>query len=265
MPRFSTEMARRVRGALPALVGVAVSAAAMGAYAASSSNGRKPPFMMTARPGRLTVSPGAAARYLITVHRHHFGGRVRLHVSGVPRHAIARISFVRHSRRRAVLAVFTSPRTPQRRFGLRVRATHGRLQRSLRLTLIVDPPQPASVAISGHALAPLWPGVPEPIDIALANPNRSLAQVTGLEVALTGLTAPRATATRPCSLADFTVQQFRGSYPIVVPARSTRSLAVAGIAPALWPQVEIVNRSVNQDGCQDATIALSYRAAASTR
>jgi hypothetical protein len=264
MPRFSTETANRVGMAIPVLIALAAAAAALGAYAATAAHHRRPPFSLSVHRSHLTLPPGAIARYRITIHRHHFAGRIRLQVQGVPRYATARIRYVRHSRRRATLTIFTSLRTHKRQYQLRIRATHGRLHAALPVSLNVDPPRPASFTIAGDAIAALWPGIPVPVDLALANPNRSSISVTGLAVVVKSLTAPRATVHSPCSLEDFAVQQFTGSYPITVPGRTSQSLDLAGVARPLWPQVEIVNRAVDQDGCQGATITLSYTGRART-
>jgi hypothetical protein len=264
MLRFPTKTARRARGALPALVGAAVAATALGAYAAVSTHHRKAPFTIRATPASLTLAPGGIARYRITIYRHHFLGRVHLRVKGIPRRATARIAFVRHSRSRAVLTVFTSLRTRRRRYRLQVRATHGRLHAGLPFALTVDPARPARFTIAGDAIGPLWPGIPRPLDLALANPNNGPIQVTGLTVGIAGVTAPHATDARPCSREDFRVQQFTGNFPVTVPARSNRSLDLAGIPSPSWPQVEIINRAIDQDGCQGATLSLSYSGTART-
>jgi hypothetical protein len=264
MAMATTEMAKRVPGSLPVLAAVAIAATAAGAYAAVSAHRHTAAFSLTASPGHRWIVPGATARYRIYIHR-RFAGPVRLRLTGVPRYATARVAFLGHSHGRVTLTVLTSLRTRARRYWLRMRATHGRLRAALRLSLIVDPRRSAHVTVAGNAIAPLWPGIPEPIDIALSNPGRTPVRVTGLTVAPTALTAPRATSARPCSLDDFTVQQFTGGYPIVVLAHSTRSLAIAGIPQSLWPQVEILNRSVNQNGCQGATLKLAYTATAGSR
>ena len=58
------------------------------------------------------------------------------------------------------------------------------------------------------------------------------------------------------------MQQYSGTFPLTVPASSTRSLAQLGVQPAFWPQVSIINRPTDQDGCQGATVTLAYSGSA---
>jgi hypothetical protein len=136
---------------------------------------------------------------------------------------------------------------------------------ALRLALEIDPPHAASLTLTGNATAPLEPGVAAPLDLTLGNPSKSAIVVTGLAVELHQLAALHATATRPCSAADFAVRQFSGSYPLTVPASSTRKLSELGIAPQNWPQITLLDLPHDQDGCQGATVTLSYAGTARTR
>jgi hypothetical protein len=62
----------------------------------------------------------------------------------------------------------------------------------------------------------------------------------------------------PCGVNDFTVTQFTGSYGFVLPAAGDTSLSRLGLPPSSWPQVSMLNRPVNQDGCKDATLNLGF-------
>jgi hypothetical protein len=172
--------------------------------------------------------------------------------------------FVRHSRTKALLTVRTSRRTPPGKYRLRVTGSNGHVSATLRLGLRVDPPRVAGFSASGDATRQLKPGVLVPLDVTLENPNRKAIAITNLTVALKAVSAPRASNLHPCSLLDFAVWQFAGGYPVSVPAASRRTLSSLGVMPALWPQVAILDRPVNQDGCQGATIALSYSGRATT-
>jgi len=54
------------------------------------------------------------------------------------------------------------------------------------------------------------------------------------------------------------VTQYNGRYPMVVPGSSTVTLSGLGVASARWPQIQLVDRPFNQDGCKGATVHLGY-------
>lgn len=258
-------MQTRARWTLPALIGVAMLAAALGAYGAASLHSRRTrPFELSARPGRRWLTPGGTARYRIVIHRHRFAGRVRVRVRGAVARARTRLAFARHSRSKLVLIVRTGRKTPPGSYRLRVTGSYGHLSAALRLALRVTAPREAGFAASGDAMRSLEPGVLEPLDVTLENPNPRAIRITGLTVGVKALSAPRASDLHPCSLLDFAVWQFAGGYPLTVPASSKRTLSSLGVPSSLWPQVAILNRRVNQDGCQGATVTLSYSGNAST-
>jgi hypothetical protein len=76
--------------------------------------------------------------------------------------------------------------------------------------------------------------------------------------------APRATGALPCTAGDFTVVQFAGAYPLRVGPQATVHLSDLGVAAARGPQLRMLDRPVNQDGCQGATVTLSYSGAATS-
>jgi hypothetical protein len=82
--------------------------------------------------------------------------------------------------------------------------------------------------------------------------------VTGLTVKATTLFAPNSSAALPCTLQDFSMQQFSGSYPFQLPASSVRTLSSLGVATAQRPQVTLLNLPIDQDGCQGASVTLGY-------
>jgi hypothetical protein len=235
------------------------------AYAANIAHHRRA-FVLTVNPARQTVVPGAIARYRVVIYRHRFKGRIVLRVrGGVPRNAGAKIRYLRHSRSIARLTAFTTLHTRPGRYRLRIRAVHGRRTATLRVVLVVAVPRPASFTGAGDVLAPLEPGMWQPVDVVLSNPNRASIEVTNLATAVERVSAPNATPSQPCSLADFAVQQYTGSYPLTIPGLSSRSLVSLGVPEISWPEVQLVNRPVNQDGCQGATVTLAYGGTAGMR
>lgn len=170
-----------------------------------------------------------------------------------------------------MLIVATSSRTPSGTYRLRVRAGGGGLQSTTVVLLRVrgaagggrtTPVTLSPYSISGDVTDPLEPGTPRGIDLTVTNPFALPLRLTGLSVKIRALSAPRATPALPCTAADFSVQQYSGAYPVVIPALSARSLEGLGIPVAAWPQVAIVDRTSNQDGCQGASVTLAYDALA---
>lgn len=115
-------------------------------------------------------------------------------------------------------------------------------------------------SVSGGAISVLSPGSSSPIRISITNQNDHPVIIDRLSVTVQVKSAPRATSSLPCSVDDFFVGQFAGSFPLVIPARSMTSLADLGIPQAQWPAVEMVQSSTNQNGCQLASLSLGFAA-----
>ena len=56
------------------------------------------------------------------------------------------------------------------------------------------------------------------------------------------LGSPQATPALPCTISDFSVQQYSGLLPLVVAAQSTVSLSELGVPQAEWPEVTMIDR-----------------------
>jgi hypothetical protein len=92
--------------------------------------------------------------------------------------------------------------------------------------------------------------------VNVGNPTVNLRHV---KVTIVRISAPRADATHPCTRADFAVRQMRlGS--LRLPGWRTTDLSSMGVPFKGWPRLLMRNRPVNQDGCKDATLTLSYQA-----
>jgi hypothetical protein len=248
---------------------------------ARSATTRTPARVLTiaARPATRTVTRGATARYPIRIGGYgryvRPGGRdpsrlaVRIWMSVSkpwPRGVSAR--FTTHATRSSTTAlkVTTTARTRPGRYRLRLRA-RGHLgrpgHRRMRLawttvTLVVSAPRAAAFTIGGTLTTVLVPGRVVPLDLRLTNPRGFALGFTRLAVAIDGIRAPRASASRPCSARDFAVVQRAGSDRLRVPAGRTRTLSALGVAPARLPRVAMLNRAVNQDGCKQASLRLRF-------
>lgn len=236
-------------------------------------------FQLVADPVSQRITAGSVARYQISLIRGHYRGKVKLALArpraglaaGLARagtrangSALRSGVTLRVSDKRALLTVMTGLSLAPRVYVLKVSAAGGPFRKYLTLGLVVVPPQAAPFTISGK-FAPLWPGVSAPVDLALTNPSSQPITVSSLKVALVRISAPHATGALPCSAADFGVRQFSGSYPLTVPARATVHLSALGVSAALQPQVTMLDRPVDQDGCEGATLTLSYSGTASSK
>jgi hypothetical protein len=118
----------------------------------------------------------------------------------------------------------------------------------------------ASFTISGDTDEPISPGVAVPLDLELSNPHDLPMSVTAVAVTMTAVSAPLAHGLRTCSMEDFSVHQVSPTVEITLAAQTTGTLSSLGIAPTTWPQVGMLDRSINQDGCKGASLALAYTA-----
>lgn len=125
-----------------------------------------------------------------------------------------------------------------------------------------DQPDPAvsDLSLSGDAISVLSPGSTSPIQIRFTNQNDHPVIIDRLSVTVQVSSAPRATPALPCSVDDFSIGQFSGSLPLVIPARSMTSLAELGVPEAEWPAVGMLQGSSNQNGCQLASLSLDFAA-----
>ena len=119
---------------------------------------------------------------------------------------------------------------------------------------------PAGVrfTIRGSVASTLAPGRTAAIALQLSNPHRWPLRVRSLRVTLAGLNAPQARGEKTCRREDFSLRPFAGKYGFVIPARSSRTLAALRIPVPRWPQITMIDRSVNQDGCKAASLSLQF-------
>jgi hypothetical protein len=126
----------------------------------------------------------------------------------------------------------------------------------VRLTVVL--PSSRRFTIGGSAARLLVPGGAAGIDLQLSNPNGVPLTIEQLVVTIDGVRAPQARVSHPCTVADFAVAQFSGSYRFMLPGSRTRRLSELGFPAKQWPTVSMIDRPVNQDGCERASLMLSY-------
>jgi hypothetical protein len=130
---------------------------------------------------------------------------------------------------------------------------------------LADPSRPLTISggtpeSEGSATEPISPGIRAPLDLKFSNPHDFPMSVTDLRVSVQKVSAPNADDAHPCAVSDFTVHQAPSGLQITAAAGSTSTLSRLGIARTKWPQVGMLNRSANQDGCKEASLTLAYTA-----
>jgi hypothetical protein len=168
----------------------------------------------------------------------------------------------RQRKSRATLTVDTAA-APSGGYRLRLLARSGGRRAIASVNLVIAAHQPTDFSISGDLPTPLEPGFTAPLDLVLSNPGPVSIAITGLEVDISSIDAPQASETYPCTDEDFSVTQFSGAYGFTLAPSTSSTLSQLGLPPESWPQVTMVNRPVNQNGCKAAVLNFSYSGTAS--
>jgi hypothetical protein len=211
-----------------------------------------PGFTLAASPANLNVAAGTSGSFTITITRRLFILPITFSVTGLPTATTATFQPTSTAGNSVTLNVTTSLSTPTGSFDLVVTGTSGAFHATTTAHLTVSVGHGQNFGLAGSADRPLAPGVGGFIDVAITNPNNQPLNVTNLTVSVTGTSKPG------CATSNYSVTQFSGSYPITVPANSTRTLSQLGIAQAQRPQVTMVDLPVNQDICKSTGITLGF-------
>lgn len=271
IPQLFRSPIRTVRtGAKMLLAGLLLMILTSGVVLAAGTNGngnQNPAKGITLQlaPTSRSVTQGTSASYNVMVQpTGGFAGNVSLSISGLPAGATASFSpavvAAGPGSASADLNVSTTSATPLGTYSLSLKGISGTVQSAVVVvSLTVTAGQHQPFTISGGPAGLLAPGSAVSIDLQLANPGNSSLNVTGLTVSVTGVTrtAQAVANNRPCNPSDYVITQFSGSYPISAPPGNS-SLSTSGIPAARWPQIRMLDTSLNQDGCKGATIQLSY-------
>lgn len=272
IPEFFRSPNRTVRaGAKLLLACLLLVTLTSGVVLAASSNGNgnqnaQKGITLQLAPASRSVTQGTSASYNVVVQpTGGFSGNVALSISGLPTGATAAFSppivAVGPGSSPVTLDVSTTSATPLGTYSLSLKGSSGTLQTAVVVvvSLTVTAGQHQTFTISGDPAGLLAPGYAVSIDLHLAIPGNAGLSLTGLTVSITGVTrtAQAVANNRPCSPSDYAVTQFSGSYPFTAPPGNS-SLSGSGVPAAQWPQIRMLNTSLNQDGCKGATLQLSY-------
>jgi hypothetical protein len=228
-------------------------------------------FAIAASPASRQVLQGDQTTYTVSVSSvAGYTSPVSLSVSGVPNGVTATASPnpVTPGTNSTLTAV-TDSNASTGNYTLTITGTSGSLVHSTQVALSVL--QTVNFSISGNAnTAKLYPGLAKPVNPLISNPYSN----TGLSISSISATLTRVSAPGACSLQDFSLRQLDATaYPVVVPAgaqNATLSSLIQQAHPS-WtaehvnntlPQLTLVNRPVNQDGCKNASVGFHYTASA---
>ncbi|MFK4297491.1 hypothetical protein ABH924_002641 [Arthrobacter sp. GAS37] len=230
----------------------------------NNQNGQKGISLQPAPTSRSVTQGGTASYNVVVKATGGFTGSVSLSVSGLPANTSASFSpttvTIGPGASPVDLNVSATSSTAPGTFSLSLKGSSGTVQSAVVVvSLTVTAVQHQPFSISGGPTGLLGPGYTVPIDLQLANPNNVSLSVTNLIVFITGITrtAEAVANNRPCNPSDYAVTQFSGSYPFIAPPGRS-SLSGRGVPAAQWPQIKMLNTSLNQDGCKGATLQLSY-------
>lgn len=269
---FRTAMRRTTTAVKVLLVGLLVMLVSAGTIFAASQGGsqgnKTKGVTIQVNPSSRTVDRGDPVSYSVSLtSTNWYSGSVTPTVSGLPASTTAAFSpaaVTLSSGKTATvtLTVATSATTPVGKADLTIGTAAGAGQAAAVVVQLHVQTSKKTFSISGNLDAPLTPGATIPLNLSISNPNNKGLALSSLSVSITGITRTQdaVAAALPCTSADYVVTNYSGPYPITVPVGSS-SLQSLGIAPALWPQIAMLDTALNQDGCKDATLQLAYSGA----
>ena len=217
---------------------------------------------MSAAPGSVSMAPGATAVYTIALSRTNLSGAVTLAVNdGLPSHASATYSPSPTTGNSSTLQIVSQSNTPEGSYTMHLVASgkdsNNTTQYAYATVQLDISKVGKAFSISGNLSGQLAPGVSQPLNLMLTNPNNQAIAISNLTVtAQSVVKAP--TAVGPCTIADYAVIQYSGPYPLSVPANGSASLSTLGVASDKFPHVRMIDTATNQDGCKGATLSLAY-------
>lgn len=269
---FRTAMRRTTTAVKVMLVGLLVMLVSAGTIFAASQGGsqgnKTKGVTIQVNPTSRTVDRGDPVSYSVSLtSTNGFSGSVTPTVSGLPASTTAvfapgSVTLASGKTATVTLTVATSATTPEGKADLAIGTAAGASQATAVVVQLHVQASRKTFSLSGNLGAPLTPGATIPLNLSIANPNNKILALSSLSVSITGITRTQAAvaAALPCTAADYLVTNYSGQYPLAVPVGSS-SLQSLGIAPALWPQIAMLDTAMNQDGCKGATLQLAYSGA----
>ncbi|MCU1657694.1 MAG: hypothetical protein JWO57_2350 [Pseudonocardiales bacterium] len=211
-------------------------------------------FSLTVSPSTINAPAGTVATYTVTVERTNFIGSIAFSVTGTPSNSGASFTPSSTTGNTTSLQVSTSASTTLGSYSLTVRGSSGTTTATAVAQMTVSGSQGGTpFAIAGTLDRALAPGVTGSLNLSLTNPNNQQLSITNLSVAITSTSKPGCTKEN-----NFSAVQFSGTYPVIVPANSTKTLSQLGVSQAAWPKITMIDLPSNQDICKSTGLSLSY-------
>jgi hypothetical protein len=216
------------------------------------------PLTISASPGSDSINAGQNAVYNVAIRHGRWNPNPKLSVLGLPAGATASFSPSQTTGKSSVLTIRTSAtNTPAGDYTLTiVAATNLRLAQTQVVLHVAAVSVAQPFTINGSLGPALGPGSGGPIDVTLHNPNSVPITVSGVTAAVSSISGPNISAANPCTAADFTSVPMQGT--VVVPAGATETLSQLGVSQANFPSLSMTNTTTSQDGCQAATLGLTW-------
>ncbi len=185
---------------------------------------------MTSTPATVSMRPGATAVYTVALTRTGIAGPVTFAVvGGLPSGATATFSPASTTGSTSTLQVTTTGQTDEDGYSLRLQAqgvdATGATRTATSDVRLVLTQSHRQFTISGDAAGSLSPGATRPIDLTLTNPDDKSMSVTNVTVTIRSVVP---LAGRTCAASDYTVAQYGGPYPLVVPGHAQPLAVPAG-------------------------------------
>jgi hypothetical protein len=210
-------------------------------------------FSLTVTDDNQNVGQGGSGAFTIAITRKNFTGAISFTFSGAPAQSITTFVPAVTPGNTTVLQVDTAANTKQGSYDLVITGTSGATTSTVPAHLTVSAGSNGKdFTISGDISQPLAPGVTAPVNLSLANTNNQAIKITSLIVSV------KTTSKPACTTDNFSVRQFGGTYPLIVPANSTRTLTQLGVAAAQMPALTFIDKPINQDVCKSTNITLGY-------
>lgn len=212
---------------------------------------------IVAAPASHDVLPGEDVSYDLDITRSNFSGPVDLSVSGLPagaNHSFTPANPVTGAEATLDVDLPASVTNQAGDYDLTITADGGSgISGQAATELVVLDGSPFTMG--NVAPAAFTPGATQPVELTFSNPNSFDIKVSNLQVALDDTTdevgCPAAT--------NFTIAaQYSGPAELTIPANASGiELSDLGVTDsALWPRVQMLNTTSNQDACKGESVNL---------
>jgi hypothetical protein len=119
-----------------------------------------------------------------------------------------------------------------------------------------------SFPISGTVAQPLFPGAIRPMNLTFTNPYNFDIRVTAVTITVDHRTTLDGAPNPDCDgPSNVVVEQGLGT-AVVIPGNSTASLQSLGVDTSLWPQIEMLNLSTDQNACKRTAFTFTFSGSA---